>query len=156
MKKIIFLTKLAKEGKIQLVEPSEKITRSYLEKAENCIKSAKLLLQNKLYENSVSMSYYAMYNSLLALFFKTGIKSENHNASIILLKELFDLDNSEISFSKRERLDKQYYINFKIIPEQVKEAILKAEIFNKSLIDFIAKISNEEIKKYREKFTELT
>jgi len=86
MKKSSFLNRLKKEGKLTLVEPSEEICNSYLEKADNCLKSAKLLLQNNLYENSVSMSYYAMYNSLTSLFFKIGIKCENHSGSILIFK----------------------------------------------------------------------
>jgi len=40
----------------------------------------------------------------LALLFKVGIKSENHTASILLLKELFGLDNSKILNAKKERM----------------------------------------------------
>src|SRR3989338_649708 len=99
------LDKLKKEGKLELVEPSEEICKSYIEKSDNCLKSAKLLLQHSLYENSVSMSYYAMYNALTALLFKTGIKCENHAGSIILLKKLFGrMDLFKIiSFAKKER-----------------------------------------------------
>ena len=100
------MNKLKEESKLELVEPSEEICTSYLEKAENCLKSAKLLLQNSLYENSISMSYYVMYNSLTALLFKTGVKCENHAASILLLKKLFDRADlfKAISFAKEERI----------------------------------------------------
>mgnify|MGYP001563918970 CR=1 FL=1 len=84
-----FLDKLKKEGKLELVEPSEEMCSSYLEKSDNCLKSARLLFQNNLYENSISMAYYTMYNSLSALFFKIGIKCENHAGSILLFKKLF-------------------------------------------------------------------
>jgi len=39
MKKQSFLSKLKKECKLELVEPSEEICNSYVEKAENCLKS---------------------------------------------------------------------------------------------------------------------
>jgi uncharacterized protein (UPF0332 family) len=112
MKKLSFLNKLKKEGKLTLVEPSEEICSSYLEKADNCLKSAKLLLQNDLYENSISMSYYTMYNSLVSLLFKIGIKCENHTGSILVFKKLFGrIDLFKIiSFAKEERIDKQYYV----------------------------------------------
>ncbi|MBI3190606.1 HEPN domain-containing protein [archaeon] len=107
MKKLSFLSKLKKEGKLELVDPSEEICKSYIEKADNCLKSAKLLLEYSLYENSVSMSYYAMYNSLTALLFKVGIKCENHAGSIILFKKLFGRMDlfKVISFAKEERID---------------------------------------------------
>ena len=106
-----FLSKLKKEGKLELVEPSKEICSSYLEKGDNCLKSAKILQQNGLYENSISMSYYAMYNSLLALLFRVGVKSENHSGSILLFKKLFDrIDLFKIiSFAKEERIDNKYF-----------------------------------------------
>ncbi len=60
MKKADFLRKLRKERKLEIAEPSEEIKISYLQKAENCLKSAKLLFQNQLYENSTSEAYYCM------------------------------------------------------------------------------------------------
>jgi len=112
MKKQNFLNKLKKERKLELVEPSEEICISYLKKADNCFRSAKLLLQNELCENSISMSYYSMYNSLTSLLFNVSIKSENHSASIIILKKLFGkIDLFKIiSFAKDERIDRQYYV----------------------------------------------
>jgi uncharacterized protein (UPF0332 family) len=60
---------------------------AYLKKSESHLISARLLLDNDLFEQSVSMAYYCMYNSVMALFFATGIKCENHTAAIILLRE---------------------------------------------------------------------
>jgi uncharacterized protein (UPF0332 family) len=104
MKKPDFLSKLKKDGKLESVEPSEEICSSYLKKADDCLKSAKILLKNDLYENSVSMTYYAMYNSLTALLFKIGIKCENHSGSIIIFRRLFEKEDlyKTISFAKRE------------------------------------------------------
>lgn len=106
-----FLSKLKKEEKLELVEPSEEICESYSEKSVNCLKSAKLLLQNNLYENSIGMSYYAMYNLLVALLFRVGIKCQNHSGSILLLKLLFGENDlfKLIYDAKKERIDKQYY-----------------------------------------------
>ena len=90
MKKINFLIKLKKERKLELIEPSEEIKESYIKKSESNLMSAKILSENNKLEESVGLAYYSMYNQLLALLSKIGIKSENHSASIILLKELFD------------------------------------------------------------------
>jgi len=154
MKKKDFLIKLKKEGKIGLVESSEEIKNSYLEKSESNLVSAKILLENNKLEESVALVYYSMYNSLIALLFKIGIKSENHAVSITLLKEIFGLSNSDIAFAKKERVDKQYYVDFEVTKEQVEEAIRKAEIFNSKIIDFISKLTNDSIKLYRKKFEE--
>ena len=40
-----FLIKLVKQGKLKLVEPSEEIYKSYLEKSESNLDSAKILLK---------------------------------------------------------------------------------------------------------------
>src|SRR3989338_8160837 len=112
MKELTFLKKLKRKGVIELVESSEEMKYSYLIKADNCLKSAKILFQSQLYENSTSEAYYGMYNSLLSLLFKIGIKSENHSASIILFDKLFankDLVKI-VSWAKEERIDKQCYL----------------------------------------------
>ncbi|MBS7657086.1 HEPN domain-containing protein [Candidatus Bathyarchaeota archaeon] len=154
MKKSSFLSKLKKEGKLELVEPSEEICASYLEKADNCLKSAKLLLENNLYENSISMSYYVMYNSLTALLFKTGIKCENHTGSILLFKKLFgkiDLFKA-ISFAKKERIDKQYYVDFTVTKMSARDLLKNAEDFLVKIKLLIKNLNTEEIEKLREKF----
>jgi uncharacterized protein (UPF0332 family) len=158
MKKLSFLNKLKKEGKLTLVEPSKEISNSYLEKADNCLKSAKLLLQNDLYENSISMSYYTMYNSLISLLFKIGIKCENHAGSILLFKRLFGrIDLFKIiSFAKEERIDKQYYVisrqNFILTKESAQDMMVKAENFLVQMKLLIRDIKNEDVKRLRRKF----
>ena len=156
MKKINFLIKLHKEGKLRLVEPSESVKDSYLQKAESNLISAKILFDNNRLEESVSLAYYSMYHMVTALLFKTGIKCENHSAAIILLKEAFSVDNKEITFAKKERVDKQYYTDFTITKEEVKKSITIAEQFNSNLLDFISKLSNERITSLRKKVAELT
>lgn len=151
MRKINFLAKLFNEKKLQLVDPSEEIKQSYLKKSESNLISAKILLENNKLEESISLVYYSMYHMLTALLFKVGIKCESHSASIILLKELFSIDNSDIFFAKKERVDKQYYTDFYITKEEILEAVKIAEDFNKRLFDFISKLDNHKIKEYREK-----
>lgn len=152
MQSINFLSKLKKQGKLELVESSEEIKQSYLEKSESNLISAKILLKNDRLEEAVSLTYYSMYNLLMALFFKIGIKSENHSASIILLKEIFDFDNLFMLFAKKERVDKQYYVDFHIMRKDVEHLIKGTEEFNEKLLDFISKLTNEKINFYRNKF----
>jgi uncharacterized protein (UPF0332 family) len=161
MKESEFLNKLKKEGKIELVEPSEEIKSSYLEKAENCLKSAKILFQNQLYENSISEAYYCIYNSLLALLFKAGIKSENHSASIMLFGKLFD--NKEllkiISWAKEERIDKQYYVEMHQISKMTRDSCIEmtrsAETFSVNIRILIDTLNNEKISSIRNKFKDI-
>jgi uncharacterized protein (UPF0332 family) len=152
MQKIIFLTRLHKEGKLQLVSPSEAMKDSYLAKSESNLISAKILLDNCRLEESVSLAYYSMYNMLTALLFQVGIKCENHTAAIMLLNSVFGLENKDISFARKERIDKQYYIDFSMTRDDAEELIETAEDFNKCLFDFQAKMNSDKIKQYRDRF----
>lgn len=149
MKKISFLSKLHKEGKLKLISPSEVIKDSYVAKSESNLSSAKILLDNGKLEESVSLVYYSMYHMLTALLYKVGIKCENHSASIILLNALFGIDNKNIFSAKKERIDKQYYTDFEIAKDDIIEDINIAEEFNRILLDFISRSDNKKIEDYR-------
>jgi len=161
MKKSSFLIKLKKEGRLELVEPSEEICDSYLEKSDNCLKSAKILLKNDLYENSVSMSYYTMYNSLTALLFKTGMKCENHAGSILVFGRVFNRPElfKIVSFAKEERIDKEYYVTSKkssALPKgSARDMVLNAETFLVQVKMIIEDLKNEEIIRLRDKFNKM-
>ena len=85
MKKAGFLIGLHKEKKLQTVEPSEELKEAYVQKSSASIKSAEILLQNSLLENSVPMAYYSMYNMIMALFFKISRKEVEN--LILIAKE---------------------------------------------------------------------
>lgn len=160
MKKTNFLFKLKQEGKLSLVELSEEICTSYILKSDNSLKSAKILLENKLYDDSTSSSYYAMYNLLTALLFKTGIKCENHAGSILLLKLLFDKIElfDMISKAKEERIDKQYYVtseDIKFTEESTRRILIQAEEFTVKMKLAIKTMKNEEITNLRKIFQDL-
>ena len=155
MKKKSFLNKLYKEGKIKLVEPSEHIKASYLKKSESYLTSAKILLKNDKFEETVSMIYYSMYYTVLALFFKAGIKCENHTAAIILTKDIFNIDNSYLMSARKERIDKQYYVDFSVTRLDVQELIECVEHFNSEILDFIARLNSKKIEEFRKKAVKL-
>jgi uncharacterized protein (UPF0332 family) len=128
---------------------------AYLKKAESHLVSARLLLDNALFEQSVSMAYYSMYYSVMALFFATGIKCENHTAAIILLKEVYGWDNAEIENAKSERIDKQYYVSSAPVREDVVALVRTAESFNADLRDFTDRLTTSKVDQFRKKFTAL-
>jgi uncharacterized protein (UPF0332 family) len=156
MKKQDFLTKIKGEGKLDFIEPSEEISNSYVKKSESYLSSAKLLIENDKLEESISLTYYSMYYMSMALLFKVGIKSENHTATTIILREVFDLDNSELNKAKKERVDKQYYTDFNISKEDARQLITIANHFNSKIYDFIQKINNQKIKEYKAKLEKIT
>jgi len=150
-----FLKRLHKEKSLLLVEPSDDIRDAYLKKSESYLASAKLLLDNDRYEESVSMGYYSMYYSVLALFFATGIKCENHSAAIMLLKDIFGINNSAIKSAKAERIDKQYYVTSAPVRDDVVTLIRDAGSFNAVLLDAIARLTNEKKESFRQKLKKL-
>lgn len=98
---------------------------------------------------------------MTALLFKTGIKCENHAGSIILFKKLFgrvDLFKI-ISFAKKERIDKQYYVtsekNFVLTKESAEDMVTKAEDFLVKMKLVISEIKNEEIESVRSEFEKI-
>ena len=154
MKKTDFLLRLKKGGKIKIVEPNEELKESYINKSNHSLNSSTILLQNNEIENAIPLAYYSMYNMLTALLYKTGIKCENHTASIIILKDLFNIDNSQIKFAKRERVEKQYYTDFKLAKKDVEDLIDKAKNFNAVVYDFVEKLTKKQIEDYRKEIKE--
>src|SRR3989344_8260436 len=157
MKSLDFLNKLKKEGKLELVESSEPISLSYEKKGIECREVANLAFNNGYFESAVTQSYYSMYNNVLSLFFRCGIKCENHSATAIILKEFFNQKELYFIFSKakKERIDKQYYItpfqNNPSTKESAREMIRISMNFNPRIIAFKNNLKLEEIKKIREK-----
>jgi uncharacterized protein (UPF0332 family) len=150
-----FIKTLICEGKIKLVESSKEIAESYAQKSENSLKAAKLLFQQNLLEESTSMSYYAMYHKVISIFSEIGIKCENHSGTIVLLKELFFIDTKNIEFAKKERIDKQYYTDFKITKEQTEDMIHIAENFCSLLEKYSATLNSKVRTELLQKFKEL-
>ena len=143
------------QGKLMLVESSEEIKKSYFEKSESNLISSKILFKENRLEEAVALTYFSMYNLVLALLFGVGIKCENHSAGIILLKNVFELDNNLLIEAKKERIDKKYYTDFSIVKEEVIQGIFSAENFNRNLKAFILQLNNQKITFYRDKFREL-
>jgi len=151
MKKINFLIKLHKEEKLQEVEPSDEIKEAYLQRSSESLSSSKALIKIGNLKDAVALAYYSMYHCLLAALFRVGIKCENHAASIILLKEVFGIDNTKISKAKSERVDKQYYVDFDVNQAEAHKSVTIAEEFIAEIIELIAYFTEENIKEYHQK-----
>ena len=52
------LFNLKKEGMLDIIEPSEEVQKSYLEKSESNLGSAKLLFEHDKLEETISLAYY--------------------------------------------------------------------------------------------------
>lgn len=153
MKKIKFIERLVLDKAIQLVDPNNNISNSYSTKSNNSLKAASLLLKQNLLEESTTMIYYAMFHKTLSLFIKIGLKCENHAAAIILLKELFNINNDSITYAKKERIDKQYYTDIEITKDQVKDLLYSAEEFLADINLQTNTLNTNKIKQLRNNFT---
>lgn len=157
MKNSDFLNKLKRGGKLEVAEASDQMSLSYEKKGVECREVASPAFNNGYYESAVTQSYYSMYNNVLSLFFKCGIKCENHSAAAILLKDLFNHKELYFIFSKakEERIDKQYYVtpsqNNPSTKESAKEMISVAMRFNPQIVAFKNSLKLEEIRKIQEK-----
>ncbi|MCX6710969.1 MAG: HEPN domain-containing protein [Candidatus Woesearchaeota archaeon] len=156
MRKRELLSKIKSKGKIKAVEYSEDIYLSYLEKAKNCLGSAKLLFSRGFYENSISEAYYAMYNSALALFYLCGIKCENHTGAILLFSELFKMPalSQFLESGKKARINAQYLVipAGKDSEAAAKEMLLSAENFMLEMRAYSMKTKKSEIEILRKEF----
>jgi uncharacterized protein (UPF0332 family) len=146
-----FLSKIRKEGRLKLVEPSEEVKGAYFQKSESHLVSARLLLEHGRLEEAVSMAYYSMYHAVMALFYRIGLKCENHTASILLLEKIFGLDAYDIAEAKKERIDKQYYIDFSVTEKEVKDLVRTAERFRSTIVDFTERLTSKDIGRFRER-----
>ena len=155
MRRLDFLKRLHKEAALQLVAPSDEMKSAYLKKAESNLISARLLLDNDLFEQSVSMAYYSMYYSVLALFFATGIKCENHTVASWFLADVFGIESTDLESARKERLDKEYYVLAAPVRPEVEARIKTAESFNAVLLDKIERLTQQEIENYRIRFEKL-
>ena len=128
---------------------------AYLRKSESYLISARILLDNYRIEEAVSMAYYSMYYMVLALLYKTGIKCENHSGAIILLKKLYNLENNAIEQAKKERIDKQYYVDFSITRAEMKDLLSSAEEFNADILEYAERMSRSDVGRLQKTFHEL-
>jgi len=148
---------LKKRGVMQLVKPNKNLAQNYFLMSVKFFQSAKLLFNNHFYESSTGDFYYSIYNSILALLFFCGIKSENHNASIKLILELFN--NKELydiaQKIKEERIDKQYYHETNATKGDLSEIAKLCQKFNLEVKTIVNDLKAEDIEKIREEFNKL-
>lgn len=142
---------------LQLVKPNQNLSQSHLLMSVKFLQSAKLLLNNNFYESATSDFYYSIYNSITALLLTHGIKSENHNASIELIKELFEKNElyNIAKDAKEERIDKQYYHETSATKNNLTEIMKSCQKFNLEIKVLLVGLKKEDIEKTRKRFESL-
>lgn len=91
---------LASEKRMKLISPNEKLSKEHIEKAKHNLRAADYNISGNFDDWAVSQSYYALYHSLLAILFKQGFESKNHECTINAIEYL--IDTGKINFSKED------------------------------------------------------
>ncbi len=137
-----------KEG-LRIVEPNERLSKSYLEQAKSSLLKAERDLNEKDLLWSTVAIYYAEYYALYSFLQKIGIKCENHSCSILVIEFLLGKDKTKtINEHKEKRIDAQYYMKTDQEPK-IKVMIQEAKRFVSMFDEIISNLSKKEINEYR-------
>ena len=139
-----------KDG-LRLVEPNERLSKSYLEQAKSSLLRAEKDFEDKDLLWTTVAVYYAEYYALYSFLQRIGVKCENHSCSILAVSILLGKDKIKIiNVHKDKRIDAQYYM--KVDQEDKVKEMHKEE---KELIsDFdeeVSNLSDKDVKEYRNK-----
>jgi|SRR3989338_1621570 len=85
---------------MKMIKPDDKLSKEHIEKAKHNLKAADYSVQGNFNDWAVSQSYYAMYHALLAIFFKKGFESKNHECTIGTVE--FLIETKEINFDMED------------------------------------------------------
>jgi len=138
-----------KDG-LKIVEPNDRLSKSYLEQAKSSLLRAEKDLNDKDFLWATVAIYYAEYYALYSFLQKIGIKCENHACSILATTILLGDDKTKtINQHKDKRIDAQYYM--KVDQEtKIRAMIQEAKIFVSNFDETNSKLTESEVKNYRE------
>ena len=94
---------LARETRLKKVEPNDVLSQEHINKAKHNLRAADYNIKGGFSDWGVSQSYYSMYHALLAVLFKLGYESKNHECTINAVEYLIEqreikLDMKDIAF----------------------------------------------------------
>ncbi len=140
---------------LKVVEPNEEIALSYLGEAEKTLSKIKDLIEENDFVWASVRIYYCAYYSLYSFLQRIGVKSENHDCSIELVKELLNKGFiGEIVSFKKGRIDSQYYLKTGQ-KEKLSGFYLKVKNFYLDFREIVESLTDEDIKDFRDKIDKL-
>lgn len=94
---------LARETRMKKITPNEKLSQEHINKAKHNLRAADYNIKGGFSDWGVSQFYYSMYHALLAVLFKLGYESKNHECTINAVEYLIEegkihLDLKDIAF----------------------------------------------------------
>jgi uncharacterized protein (UPF0332 family) len=134
---------LQKETRMKIIQPNQKLSIQHIEKAKHNLLAMNYNIKGGFSDWAVSQSYYAMYHALLAILFKKGYESKNHECTInaiefLINKKEINLSLEDIAFirtteqmtkkdAKSLREEFQYGTNTKVNNEIMDELVLNSK-----------------------------
>ena len=139
---------LRSEKRMNRIASNSKLSKEHIEKAKHNLKAADFNIQGGFSDWAVSQLYYAIYHSLLAILFKKGFESKNHECTInaieyLIKKKEIDLNKEDIAFIRTTEQMTQK--DAKSLREEFQYGI-KTDV-NKILLDGLIKKSKEIVEK---------
>lgn len=133
----------------KIVEPNERLSKSYLEQARSSLLRANKDFEDKDLLWATVTIYYAEYYALYSFLQKVGVKCENHSCSILAVSFLLGEDKTKIiNEHKDKRIDAQYYIK---VDQEDKISLMlkKAQNFISMFDELVSNLTEKEIREYR-------
>ncbi len=138
---------------LKIIEPNLIVSNSYLSQAEKTLSKVKELIDEEDFIWASARIYYCAYYLISSFLQKIGVKSENHNCSIELIKYLFE-DDFNIELFKKNRIDSQYYFKFRQKKDLLK-IYSKVKLFYLNFKEKIEGLKEKDVKKIRIKIKEI-
>ena len=91
---------LSNKKRMEKIATNKSLSKEHIEKAKHNLKAADYNIKGNFSDWAVSQAYYAMYHSLLAILFKKGLKSKNHECTINAIE--YFIDKKELKLDKKD------------------------------------------------------
>lgn len=139
---------LSKEERLRRIQPNLERSKEHIGKAKHNLLAADYNIKGGFSDWAVSQAYYAMYHALLAVLFKQGYESQNHECTITVVEYLIktkkiSLKLEDIAFIRTaEQMKPQ---DAKSLREEFQYGA-KTDV-NKEILDFLIKKAKEIVEK---------
>ena len=127
------------------IDSRKELSEYRLEKAHNCLKAAKALLEIELYEDAANRAYYCIFHSVRSLLALEGVEFKRHSGNVSYFREkyiktgIFDKSLSVIlgdAFTVRSDSD---YEDFAVISKSdVTAQVANAEFFYNTVRSYLS------------------
>ena len=127
------------------LENRQAISKVRLEKAEECLTDAKILLERESYKSAANRSYYAVFHTMRAVLAYDGYDSKKHSGIIAEFRRLYiktGIFESSMSDTIRSlfdlRTDSDYNDFFVASKADVAAQVINAEEFVDRVKEYLA------------------